>query len=118
MLSPSDSRIAADLTVRRMLEAADAGSAASLQAAVMATASGELITGAVARVTQDAARWTATLSDLDQPGLVASMYFSAGLREVRLRLADGRRARARITSTSFSASASRTCELVGLEPLA
>ena len=116
--SPSDGRIAAGITVRRMLEAGLTGSPPSLQAATVATASGELITGAVALVAQDGARWTAMLSGLDQPGLVASMYFSAGLREVSLRLADGRRARARITGTSFSASSSRTCELAGIEPLA
>jgi hypothetical protein len=116
--SSSESQIAAGITARRLLESALVGSPASLQAATVATASGELITGAVARISQDGARWTATLSDLDQPGLVASMYFSAGLREVTLRLADGRRARARITGTSFGASSSRTCELVGIEPLA
>jgi hypothetical protein len=116
--SPSESQIAAAITVRRMIEAALAESPASLQAATVATSAGELITGAVARITEDGARWTATLSDLDQPGLVASMYFSAGLRDVILRLADGRRARARITGTTFSASSSRTCELVGIEPLA
>lgn len=116
--SPSDNRTAIAITVRRMLEGAVVGSPPSVQAATVMTSSGEPITGAVARITQDDARWMATLSDLDQPGLVASMYFSAGLREVSLRLADGRRARARITGTSFSASSSRTCELVGIEPLA
>jgi hypothetical protein len=116
--SPSDSILAADMAIRRMLEPALVGFAPSLQAATVATASGELITGAVARISQDGARWTAMLSDLDQPGLVASMYFSAGLRDVILRLADGRSARARITGTTFSASSSRTCELVGIDPLA
>jgi hypothetical protein len=118
MLSPSDAPATFGITIRRMLEPSLSGSAPALQAATVATPSGELITGAVARITQDGARWTATLSDLDQPGLVASMYFSAGLREVSVRLADGRRARARITGTSFSASSSRTCELVGIDPLA
>jgi hypothetical protein len=88
-----------------------------LQYATISTADGRFMTGGLARLDGGATKWRATLSQLDRPGHVASMYFSAGVREVLLRLEDGRSARARITGTSFIAASERICELAGIEPL-
>jgi hypothetical protein len=85
--------------------------------ATLATHKGDFLTGAIARIRERSGGWTALLSNLDQPGHVASMYFAFGLRDVVMRLEDGRRARARITGTRFS-SGERVCEIAGLEPLA
>lgn len=82
------------------------------------TPQGRLITGGVATVTGTAEEWAASVAKLDRPGLVASLYFSEGLREVRLQLDDGRTARARITGTTFIPAAERVCDLASLEPLA
>jgi hypothetical protein len=49
--------------------------------------------------------------------MVATAYFGDRVREVILRLSDGRHARARITGTTFMAAAERVCEMSGLEPL-
>lgn len=86
------------------------------QTATVSTPKGDFVTGAVARIRERSDGWTAVLSGLNQPGHVASMYFASGLRNVVLRLEDGRRARARITGTRFT-SGERVCEIVGLEPL-
>ncbi len=84
----------------------------------IATDDGRYVTGGVVDIEQsDAGTWTATLRRLDRPGVVASMYFGDRLREVELRLEDGRRARARITGTTFIAGNERVCELSGLEEL-
>jgi hypothetical protein len=82
------------------------------------TLEGRLVTSGVATLTGTSSEWTATLAKLDRPGMVAALFFSEGLREVRLRLDDGRSARARITGTTFVASAERVCDLASLEPLA
>jgi hypothetical protein len=87
-------------------------------AATISTCEGRLITGGLALVRDQGAGWTATLTQLDRPGMVATAYFSNRVREVILSLSDGRRARARITGTTFMAAAERVCELSGLEPLA
>jgi hypothetical protein len=39
------------------------------------------------------------------------------MREVRLRLEDGREAHARIAATAFTAGNERECRLIGLNPL-
>lgn len=82
------------------------------------TPDGRLVTGGTVSLRQDGDEWAALLTQLDRPGMVASLYFAEGLREVSLTLQDGRSARARIASTTFLASAERVCELTGLEPLA
>ncbi len=86
--------------------------------AAIATVDGSLITAGLATVEGAEIDWRATLARLDRPGVMASMYFAQGVREVILRLEDGREARARIAGTSFVAAAERVCQLVGLEPLA
>jgi len=87
------------------------------QYATISTSDGRFMTGGMARLDGAGPKWRATLSQLDRPGHVASMYFASGVREVLLRLEDGRSARARITGTSFIAASERICELAGLEPL-
>lgn len=82
------------------------------------TPDGRLVTGGTVALREDGEDWAALLTKLDRPGMVASLYFAEGLREVALTLQDGRSARARIASTTFLASAERVCELTGLEPLA
>ena len=86
--------------------------------ALITTTSGREITAGVAEFHGEAASWTATVRQLDRPGMVASAFFADGVREVVLTLGDGRRARARLTSTSFVASSERVCELRGTERLA
>lgn len=61
--------------------------------------------------------WRGRLRQIDRPGVVASLYFAQGVREVVVELADGRSARARIGGTHF-AGGERVCQLTGVEPLA
>lgn len=82
------------------------------------TTDGRFVTGGMAEIAGNGNGWSATLDRLDRPGHVASMYFASGVREVLLRLDDGRSARARITGTSFIAASERICTLAGLEQLA
>lgn len=88
------------------------------QPAAIATPRGRFVTGGIIEIHGDGAVWSATLRKLDRPGVVAAAYFADGVREVLLMLEDGRRARARITGTSFIAASERVCLLTGLEPLA
>lgn len=83
----------------------------------IATALGEHITAGRVDINGTADTWTATISRLERPGVVASMFFAQGLREVSLLLDDGRTARAQIAGTSFVAASERVCQLIGLEPL-
>jgi hypothetical protein len=85
---------------------------------VIATLDGRYISRGVAEVTSGDGGWCARVRHLDRPGLIASMYFAEGMREVVLRLEDGRSAVARITGTSFTAGAQRVCDLRGHAPLA
>ncbi len=87
------------------------------QYATISTADGRFMTGGLALITGAGPKWRATIAQLDRPGHVAGMYFAGGVREVLLRLEDGRSARARITGTSFIAASERVCDLAGLEPL-
>lgn len=80
--------------------------------------SGRILTRGVARIRQSGACWTARVSQLDRPGVIASMFFSERSRDVVLRMEDGRHARARIAGTSFIAVSERVCDLTGTEPLA
>ena len=91
-------------------------SVARLGAAVEAL-DGRVLTRGVADIVGPAGRWTARLTQLDRPGVIASMYFAEKAREIVLRLDDGRHARARLASTSFLAASERVCDLTGLEPL-
>ncbi len=88
-----------------------------IAAATISTADGRFVTGGIATIDGGSDAWTAVLRHLDRPGIVATLYFSEGTRDVILRLEDGRRARARIASTSFTAGSQRICELTGLDPL-
>lgn len=92
--------------------------ASDLEPSTMVTLDGRYVTGGLAEIVRDGACWTATLKHLDRPGLVATMYFGEGLRNIVLRLHDGRAAKARITGTSFLAGSQRICRLTGIEPLA
>ena len=89
---------------------------ARLGAAVEAM-DGRVLTRGVAEITGSAGRWTARLTQLDRPGVIASMFFAEKARDIVLRLDDGRHARARLASTSFLAASERVCDLTGLEPL-
>ena len=88
------------------------------QPAAIHTLDGRQITAGVVEFSGNAVKWNATLRNLDRPGLVATSFFADGVRDVILALEDGRRARARITGTSFLASSQRVCQLQGLERIA
>jgi hypothetical protein len=83
----------------------------------MVMADGTVISAGLVEFDNDGAGWHATLRRLDQSGNVASAYFGQGIREIVLRLQDGRRARARIAGTTFIVGGERVCHLDGLEPL-
>lgn len=89
----------------------------SEQAATLSTLDGRYITGGIAEFTGTPLQWGATLRHLDRPGVVASMYFAEGVRDVIVKLEDGRQGRARLTGTSFIASTQRVCQLTGTERL-
>lgn len=78
----------------------------------LTTPSGTHITGATARIAHEGSGWSALVTALERPGVFATLYFVAGIREVVLRFDDGREAVARITHTSFQAS-ERICRLAG-----
>ena len=79
---------------------------------------GRVLTRGVAKIERSGGGWTARVSQLDRPGVIASMFFAKRARDVVLRLDDGRHARARIAGTSFLAGSERVCDLTGSEPLA
>ncbi|MEX2247478.1 MAG: hypothetical protein WEC75_12425 [Dehalococcoidia bacterium] len=87
-----------------------------IEKASAATLDGRMLTRCLAEVTSAAAGWTATLSQLEEPGQVAAAYFAGGVREVLLRLEDGRTGRARMSATAF-VDGQRVCRLSGLGPL-
>ena len=89
----------------------------SIVRATISTRDGRTITGGTLEFTESGACWHARMRDLDRGGLVATMYFSGGVREVLVRLEDGRRGVARITATSFIAASQRVCDLAGTSPL-
>ena len=78
---------------------------------------GRVLTRGVADVAESGGQWTARMTQLDRPGVVASMFFAERARDVVLRLDDGRHGRARIASTSFLAASERICDLAGIEAL-
>jgi hypothetical protein len=90
---------------------------ARLGAAVEAL-DGRVLTRCVVKLLEAPGRWTARLTQLDRPGVIASMFFAERARNIVLRLDDGRHAQARIASTSFIASSERVCDVAGVEPLA
>lgn len=90
---------------------------ARLGAAVEAL-DGRVLTRCVAELREAPGRWTGRLTQLDRPGVIASMFFAERARNIVLRLDDGRHAQARIASTSFIASSERVCDVAGTEPLA
>ncbi len=85
--------------------------------AAITTIDGAYITGGLIDLISNGATWTACLTRLDQPGVLASSFFGKRLREVILRLPDGRQLRARIAGTSFVAASERICHLTGIDPL-
>ena len=78
---------------------------------------GRILTRGVADLVEPTGRWTARMTQLDKPGVVASMFFAERARDIVLRLDDGRHGRARIASTSFLAASERICDLTGIEAL-
>jgi hypothetical protein len=97
-----------DITV----EPAITGSGAAVE-----SADGRVLTRGQAEIVETGGRWTARVTQLDRPGVIALMFFSERARDVVLRLDDGRHARARIAGTSFIAANERVCDLAGIEPL-
>jgi hypothetical protein len=91
--------------------------AAGVLTGCITTLHGEHVTAGTVELSFGAEAWTARLTKLERPGVVASMFFGHRLREVILRLEDGREARARIVTTTFVTGGERECQLVGLEPL-
>ena len=91
---------------------------AAMRAATLSTLDGDVITHGIAELRGTSDAWSATLGHLDRPGILVSAYFARGVRDVLLSLNDGRRARARLTGTSFGDAGERTCELTGTEPMA
>jgi hypothetical protein len=109
-------------TNARLLEHIDAAAAKIVALPVRAAATissddGRYVTGGTVEISATNDGWTGRMRHLDRPGIVARMYCADGIREVVVRLEDGRRGRARITGTSFIAATQRVCDLVGLEPL-
>lgn len=86
-------------------------------AATISTRDGRYVTGGVLELMQGDTNWRGRVRHLDRPGNVATMYFGEGMRDVIVRLEDGRRGVARITGTSFIASTERICELEGSSSL-
>jgi hypothetical protein len=86
--------------------------------ATLATMGGEVVAAGLVEIKEQAGSWTATLTRLDRPGVIANLFYGRGVRDVTLRLDDGRSAGARITGTAFVAGGERVCQLTGLEPLA
>lgn len=86
--------------------------------AVISTRDGRCLSGGTVEIDRglDGA-WTAILRRLDRPGVIASLYFAEGVRDIVLKTPDGRCARARITGTSFLATGERVCSVVGLDLL-
>jgi len=83
-------------------------------AATICTGDGRYITAGIIDVRHGERGWSGRMRHMEQAGLVASLYFAEGIREVVVRLEDGRRARARITSTNFVAESQRICDLEGM----
>jgi hypothetical protein len=104
----------------RFIEIAPLKPAAPLVARIGASLEaldGRVLTRGVAEIVESAGRWTARMTQLDRPGVVASMFFAERARDIVLRLDDGRHGRARIASTSFLAASERVCDLTGIEAL-
>ncbi len=87
------------------------------QRAALTTSDGRPITNGTIELLRTATTWSATLRNMDRPGVVASAYFADGVRDVEVSFEDGRRCRARITGTSFIATSERVCFLTGIEPI-
>jgi hypothetical protein len=85
-------------------------------AALIATPDGRAVARGVLEFDAGTPR-RARLRQIDRPGVVASLYFADGVRDVIVELDDGRRARARIGGTHFS-DGERVCHLTGVEALA
>ncbi len=90
-------------------------SAPPRQSIVLFTLDGRPISGGIAEFAGSASLWSATIRVLDRPGSVARHFFADGVRDVIVRLADGRTVRARLTGTRFLASSERVCTLAGAE---
>lgn len=88
------------------------------QPVALSTIDGRLVSGGIAEFHGAATLWSATLRLLDRPGNVATLFFAQGVRDVLLRLADGRTVRARLAGTRFLASAERVCQLTGVDRIA
>jgi hypothetical protein len=110
-------------TNARLLEVIDAPAARILALPVRATATistpdGRYITGGTLEIKATEGGWLGRMRHLDRPGVVATMYFGEGVRDVVVRLEDGRRGTARIAGTSFIAASQRVCDLEGAGDIA
>jgi hypothetical protein len=85
--------------------------------ATISTTDGRFITGGTLDITAAAAGWRGRMRHMDRAGTVATMYFGGGVRDVVVRLEDGRQGIARIAGTSFIAASQRICDLIADEPL-
>jgi hypothetical protein len=94
------------------------GSAVELttQPAALFTTDGLYVTSGTAELTARDGAWSAVLRRLEAPGAVASLYFGRGVRDIVVRLGDGRRVRARLTDTRFGEDG-RVYTLSGRGPL-
>jgi hypothetical protein len=101
-----------DITIPKQVQPAAVRVGAALEAL-----DGRELTRGVAEIIEGGGRWTARITQLDRPGVVASMFFAERARDIVLRLDDGRHGRARIASTSFLAASERVCDLTGIEAL-
>jgi len=72
-----------------------------MQPATLYTTEGLYVTHGHVELTLRSDGWRGALRGLDAPGAVASLYFGGAVRDVVLRLADGRRFPARLTDTRF-----------------
>lgn len=79
------------------------------QPATLYALDGRAVTRCLADVRIDGARLDATLRALEKPGAIATLYFNEGVRDVLLRLEDGRGARVHITGTAFLKRQQRVC---------
>lgn len=86
--------------------------------ATLVAADGSTVAAGLVEIAGAGASWTATLARFDRPGLIASLFYGARVREVVLQLDDGRQGRATMTGTAFVAGGERVCHLAGIEPLA
>lgn len=114
MLSTPDHRHGLGVPAKAEVREFRPAAITTAQRALILTPDGAVISGGQAEISGRDGRWQATVRNLDRAGALASLYYTSGVREVILRLDDGRRARGRIVRTRFLPSAERVCDLAGV----